>query len=135
MPCRPRARCSWPLCPDYALKEGRCRRHYLEGKKLTNAAYRGNSAYSASGGSRRWRRIRANQLAQEPLCRTCKAEGRLTPAVTVDHITPRNQGGDDAPTNLQSLCHAHHVAKTKDEREGKFMTPPLQTKSTLGGLA
>jgi 5-methylcytosine-specific restriction protein A len=51
-------------------------------------------------------------LAQEPLCRTCKAQGDTTPATDVDHILSLDKGGTNAMSNLQSLCHAHHSAKT-----------------------
>jgi 5-methylcytosine-specific restriction protein A len=35
-----------------------------------------------------WRRLRAMQLAREPLCRHCEAEGFTVLATEVDHITP-----------------------------------------------
>lgn len=36
-----------------------------------------------------WRAIRAAQLAAEPLCRTCKAQGRITPATVCNHVDKR----------------------------------------------
>lgn len=36
----------------------------------------------------RWRRLRAMQLAAQPLCAECQRSGRVTPATTVHHVTP-----------------------------------------------
>jgi 5-methylcytosine-specific restriction endonuclease McrA len=30
-------------------------------------------------------------------------------ATTVDHITPRAEGGTDDPSNLRALCRPHHA--------------------------
>lgn len=63
-----------------------------------------------------WRKIRAAQLAREPLCRHCAALGRVKAATDVDHID-----GDDANNDLgnyQSLCGPCHSAKTARENGG-----------------
>lgn len=62
----------------------------------------------------RWKRLRLAKLADKPLCEECRAIGILTPANTVDHITPVNHGGDPFPTldGLRSLCPSCHGAKT-----------------------
>ena len=60
-----------------------------------------------------WRKCRAMQLAREPVCRLCHADGVLASATEVDHIKPLTNGGahyDHA--NLQSLCHPCHAKKT-----------------------
>lgn len=47
-------------------------------------------------------------------------QGRVTPARTVDHITPKAKGGTDDDANLQAICDECHKAKTAAEgREGK----------------
>lgn len=63
-----------------------------------------------------WVRIRARQLAREPLCQAC---ADIEPATEVDHVIPITKGGAkrDA-SNLQSLCHACHSAKTRAEQAG-----------------
>lgn len=33
----------------------------------------------------RWRKIRATQLARQPLCETCLSQGRVTPATVCNH--------------------------------------------------
>lgn len=62
----------------------------------------------------RWQRLRLAHLMLEPLCRGCEAMGRLTPANTVDHITPVSEGGDPFPAHdgLASYCPPCHGAKT-----------------------
>lgn len=64
-----------------------------------------------------WRRIRADQLAKEPLCRYCKERGKLTPANVADHIIPHR--GDRKAFfygQLQSLCdHCHSSIKQREE--------------------
>ncbi len=69
----------------------------------------------------RWRRLRAMQLARQPLCSACmNDEGRAVPAVDVDHRVPISQGGEPwSMENLQSLCHAHHSIKTGFDMKGE----------------
>ncbi len=61
-----------------------------------------------------WARLRAAHLSIEPLCRGCRAEGRLSPANTVDHVVPINKGGPAFPGHdgLASYCGPCHSAKT-----------------------
>jgi 5-methylcytosine-specific restriction protein A len=137
MPWRPTPGCSWPLCGKRAEPgcEGRCRAHYLEGKRLTNATYRGKSELKPGGGSRRWQLMREMQLSKEPLCRECLAVGVSRPATQVDHVVPRSHGGTDDEDNLQSLCRAHHNEKNKAERAGTIASPPPKTAPRTGGFA
>ena len=64
---------------------------------------------------RKWTRIRARQLRHHPLCAECLRKGLVTEATEVDHITRLQDGGTDAPGNLQSLCHDCHAIKTAEE--------------------
>lgn len=73
---------------------------------------------AARGYDARWRRRRLIQLRREPLCRICRAQGRLTPATEVDHIIPLNAGGPDAFENYQSTCARCHRLKTVREDGG-----------------
>lgn len=67
---------------------------------------------------------RLTQLAKEPLCRMCKAAGRITAATVADHIIPHR--GDERlfyEGELQSLCDAapwrcHSSRKQKIEALG-----------------
>jgi 5-methylcytosine-specific restriction protein A len=67
-----------------------------------------------------WKAARALQLRDEPLCRQCRAAGKLIEAVVVDHIIAIEFGGAKLdPNNLQSLCKPCHNSKTRtDERMG-----------------
>ena len=80
----------------------------------------GRSA-AARGYDGDWRRLRLRILADEPLCRFCAAEGRVTAATEVDHIDPF-RGLDDPrrldPANCRPLCQPHHRARTARQATG-----------------
>jgi 5-methylcytosine-specific restriction protein A len=44
------------------------------------------SAYRRLYKMGRWRRIRAEQLAKQPLCETCLSQGRITAATVCNHV-------------------------------------------------
>jgi len=57
-----------------------------------------------------WSRLRAGVLAAEPWCRAC----RIHPAVTVDHVLQRVDGGSDHPSNLVPLCDDCHQGRHRN---------------------
>lgn len=61
-----------------------------------------------------WARLRAQVLAEEPLCRHCKARGLTVPAREVDHIVDSRDDftDDNSRQNLQALCRPCHSVKT-----------------------
>lgn len=61
---------------------------------------------------RRGVELRQRRLAAEPLCRHCRAEGRVTQATVPDHIIPLARGGSDDDDNIQCLCGPCHAIKT-----------------------
>lgn len=69
--------------------------------------------------SRKWRKARTEWIKMNPLCEHCLSENRHTPGDVVDHIVPvevdptLSLDGD----NLQTLCHAHHNAKTEEDKK------------------
>lgn len=64
-----------------------------------------------------WRKLRAYHIKNNPICRWCDEEERVTPAKVVDHIIPIKQGGDrTAMDNLQSLCERCHAVKSAWDR-------------------
>jgi 5-methylcytosine-specific restriction endonuclease McrA len=65
----------------------------------------GASALRVGGSTRRWRRLRAAQLVREPICQVLGCD---RPAVEVDHLVARVDGGTDDPDNLVSLCREDH---------------------------
>jgi len=108
--------CARPGCGNL-VERGYCTVH----RKAEDAAdRRGRGTASQRGYDARWGKVRALHLGREPLCRMCRAEGRVTPAQMVDHILPLRQGGARLrEDNLQSLCNSCHNRKTaEDQRRG-----------------
>lgn len=64
---------------------------------------------------RRGQAMRKRRLANEPLCRMCKSEGRTTLATVPDHIKPLALGGEDVDSNIRCLCAEHHDEVTRQE--------------------
>lgn len=71
-------------------------------------------------GHRRWRSMRAHQLASQPLCAMCKLDGKAEPATVVDHVE-RHFGDPEKfwKGELQSVCrNCHEVRKKFIESRG-----------------
>lgn len=64
---------------------------------------------------RRGVELRKRRLRNEPLCRMCKREGRVTQATVPDHIKPLALGGEDVDSNIRCLCAKHHDQVTREE--------------------
>jgi 5-methylcytosine-specific restriction protein A len=117
MPTAPKRACLVPGCLGYAETRGRCAEH---AKPIVEALARarrdepGRQWYHTT----RWRKLRQTLLSRRPLCVRCEAEGRPTPATDIDHIVPHR--GDAnlfwSSRNMQGLCQAHHIQKTREER-------------------
>lgn len=58
---------------------------------------------------------RERRLYAEPLCRHCKANGRVAASTVPDHIVPLHKGGTDDDSNIQCLCAACHRDKTNKD--------------------
>ena len=68
-----------------------------------------------------WQKQRKIQLSKKPLCAACLLEGRVVPAVHIDHVFPHRQDDNKFKVNLfQSLCQPHHSLKTQDENQGIY---------------
>jgi 5-methylcytosine-specific restriction protein A len=63
---------------------------------------------------RRGVELRRRRLHDEPLCRICKDEGRVTASTVPDHITPLAQGGEDVDCNIRCLCDDCHDRVTRE---------------------
>lgn len=124
MPQRPKTPCREPGCPglvDRPEHLGRCASHRnLYDKRRGSSASRG---YGAA-----WRKLRAQVIKQEPLCRRC----RRANTTTVDHILPKELGGTDARSNLQGLCKACHDIKTAQE-DGRWTGSPQSRVIVVAG--
>jgi 5-methylcytosine-specific restriction protein A len=62
----------------------------------------------ARGYDAKWEKTRVVFLEYHPKCMNC----RVFPAVDVDHIIAKRDGGSDEWNNLRSLCHSCHSART-----------------------
>ena len=71
--------------------------------------------------SKTWQETRLWVLNNEPLCRSCIKQDRITAAVLVDHIVPLIARPDLRidRDNLQSLCRECHDIKTAAEQKPK----------------
>ena len=73
----------------------------------------------------RWRKLRLIHLGAEPLCRMCKADGKVTPATVCDHVVPHKGNPErffGGP--FQSLCKpCHDRHKQSEERTGRPASP------------
>ena len=67
--------------------------------------------------SKRWKAIRAQVLAEQPLCPICQRQGRVVPAVDVDHKD--NDSHNQERSNLWGLCREHHAEKSFSEANGR----------------
>jgi len=110
--------CRQSGCRVLVLKPGYCDQHRKETfrKQKQKAAFdykERNRFYQRVD----WKKARAAHLQSEPLCRSCRAIGKLVAAIIVDHIVQIEHGGaplDDA--NLQSMCKPCHNSKTRTEQ-------------------
>lgn len=119
--------CKYPPCSSATSNtSGYCDQCIAAGKPLArqgskpySQAKRKRATASQRGYGARWRRVRAEHLKSESLCRACKARSLYVPADVVDHVIPHR--GDMKlfwdPDNLQSLCaHCHNSEKQRQER-------------------
>lgn len=87
---------------------------------LNPDAWREGLTTAQRGYGGRWQRARLAYLAKHPLCRMCEAQGKVTAANVVDHITPHR--GDMKTfwdsSQWQPLCGPCHSAKTAAEEGG-----------------
>lgn len=83
-------------------------------------AYAARGTATERGYNSRWRKARKTYLSSHPLCVMCQAEGRVTAATVVDHITPHK--GDQElfwnTDNWQSLCAPHHNSHKQSLEKG-----------------
>ena len=109
MPRSPKRPCRYPGCPNLCESGVYCETHAPE---CSHDHFRGGA--TTRGYDSRWRRARARFLKAHPLCAECQRQGRLTPAIVVDHILPHR--GDERlfwdESNWQPLCKRCHDQKT-----------------------
>ena len=106
---------SEPMKPKWITTTSRPR----ERRTAPGTTYSNDARYSGS----QWRKLRAQVLEAEPLCRECNSRGRVTAAKMVDHIAPVTAGGEFYEwDNLQPLCDSCHARKSAREGNEKRKT-------------
>ena len=106
--------CAHPACPALVFDgSGWCAKHVPSEGKF--ADQRRGTRHERGYGSD-WDKLRIQILARDMyLCQVCLPQGLVRPARTVDHVTPKAEGGTDDPDNLQAICDDCHRAKTQRE--------------------
>lgn len=113
----PRA-CAQAGCADlaYVYGEPRCELHAGERRAAADAVRTSSAARGYKG---TWPARRAAHLARQPYCVEGDRAGVVClGALHVDHIVPRENGGTDDESNLQTLCASHHSRKTATQDGG-----------------
>ena len=103
MPSAPSKPCAHPGCPALVKGRTRCPKHDRQRERRRGSA-------ASRGYGHKWRKIRLRVLADEPLCRFCKAEGEVVPATEVDHID--GDSSNNRRSNLRPLCKSCHSRRT-----------------------
>ena len=89
----------------------------LHGKPKRQITGWSRETRQARGYGREHDAMRARVLREEPLCRMCAAEGRVSATAIADHIVPKAEGGTDDRTNYQGACDPCHRRKTAQEAQ------------------
>ena len=71
--------------------------------------------------TQRWQRFRRHKLRERPLCEYCLNDGKIEPAIAVDHIIPIKRGGDAYPPldHLMSLLRIASQPKNARRTAGQ----------------
>jgi 5-methylcytosine-specific restriction protein A len=109
VPHRPPHGCAEPGCPELVRHGARCVEHDRALKAEIDAT---RPSAARRGYDANWRKIRLAHLRREPTCRFCAARGLVSAATDVDHVVALADGGTHADSNLRSLCHSCHSART-----------------------
>lgn len=91
--------------------------------KRHDARRRVSQPWRALYDTARWKRLRAEQLAREPLCRRCRREGRTAAATVVHHV--ERHDGDPVKfytEDLESLCKRHHDGEAQQQEAIGYST-------------
>ena len=64
------------------------------------------------GLDRKHRKMREQELREQPLCEECLKEGFVAMADTIDHVTPLAEGGaPHDPNNRRPMCGRHNFSR------------------------
>ena len=106
--------CRYPGCPAILPESGYCPRHRGQGERAERERWgrdrdRRDPAARKIYNGKRWRRLRQELLAADPICRRC----RDALAVEVHHVRPIKVAPHLAhdPGNCRPLCRPCHEAE------------------------
>ena len=91
-------------------EDGYCEAHKGAGHRLYKLS-RTDTGEQKLYQSARWRKLRAEKLAENPFCEACARAkpARITAATIVHHREPLKRGGDPYEwDNLESICASCH---------------------------
>lgn len=116
MPTKAMRPCAAPGCATL-VSDGRFCPAHKRGQDAARDRVRGTAAERGYGND--WRKLRMVVLQSDPLCADpynlhCEA-GQVVIATEVDHITPKEYGGQNMLENLQPLCRYCHQRKHSGE--------------------
>lgn len=130
MPSRPPRPCAQPGCPALVVGASRCAAH-------STRPERGSS--TKQGYSSKWRKARAEYLAQHPRCE-CKAhKGKpdAPPSTCIDHIVA-HKGDHELFWNRRNWCAMSkpcHDAKKESEERGATTAKPVREEPAEAAVA
>lgn len=118
MALRPLKPCAWPGCSVLVRGLSHCPKHKpLADERRAEQLKKSHKTYNRARdesdkfySTERWRRFRIAYLRRHPLCAECDSQGRVTPAVIVDHIKPYKTHPQLglAWDNVRALCRPCH---------------------------
>lgn len=86
-----------------------------------NARRRREQPWQAWYGLKRWKALRAEQLAKQPLCERCLRQGTVTPASVAHHVVPHK--GEPvlfwSGVLASSCAPCHDIDEQRVERGGR----------------
>ncbi|WP_242316651.1 HNH endonuclease [Bacillus cereus group sp. BfR-BA-01489] len=121
MPSKPMKPCASPMCTALT-KDKYCSKHQ---DKVQDSArhydkYIRNKSSRSFYNSRLWKDMRELMYRRDHgLCVQCRSKDIIKIGDVVDHIIPIRVDWSKRlePTNLQTLCHACHNKKTKEDEK------------------
>ncbi|PGC80400.1 HNH endonuclease [Bacillus toyonensis] len=123
MPSKPMKPCASPMCAALT-RDKYCEKHQ---DKVQESArhydkYIRNKSSRSFYNSRLWKGMRELMYRRDHgLCVQCRSKDIIQIGDVVDHIIPIRVEWSKRlePTNLQTLCHACHNKKTKEDEKKK----------------
>lgn len=104
--------CARSGCPKIAVRRGLCETHAAEVDAVLRKRYPDKRPdFRQRGYTAAWDRLRAAYIKKHPDCEGCGKTGPQ--GMIVDHIKPKDEGGEDKWDNCQTLCRTCHGIKTK----------------------